>query len=254
MSNDPRPIIVVKKVTKRGGGHHGGAWKVAYADFVTAMMAFFMVMWIIGMDDSVKGAIESYFQNPVGFQQGGSSGGTPVGLGAPSNPMPAHLVARQIEEQRYREIGEKIEMRLQADDGLGEIAAQVEIVMTEQGLRIELVEGDDGDTFFAAGSATLTTPAARALRIIAGEISPSSAPVVLEGHTDARPYLGSGGYTNWELSTDRANAARRQMESSGLGRDRVQEVRGHADRALRVQADAYDNANRRVSILLPFTH
>lgn len=253
---NPRPVIIVKKVRKVQGGHNGGAWKVAYADFVTAMMAFFLVMWIISLDDSVRSAVEGYFQNPIGYQDGAAVSRNLIDFDAsqpPSSAMPVHLVARQIEEHRYREIGERIEMRLRADDGLGEIAAQVEIVMTEQGLRIELVEGEDGETFFAAGSAILKPPAARAIRIIARELGATDAPVVLEGHTDAAPYADAGAYSNWELSADRANAARRQIESSGLGPGRVAEIRGHADRALRVPHDPYDNENRRVSILLPFT-
>jgi chemotaxis protein MotB len=252
-----RPIIIVKKVKKGHAGHHGGAWKVAYADFVTAMMAFFMVMWIVGMDQSVKSAVEGYFQNPIGFQEGKASTRNVIEMGnapkPPSSLTPVEVVKRQIEEKRYEEIGEKIEMKLEAEDGLGSIAAQVEIVMTEQGLRIELVEGDDGETFFEVGSSALKPPAVRALRIIGGELGASTAPIVVEGHTDSAPYSNNRGYTNWDLSTDRANAARRSMESSGLGTGRIAEIRGYADKQLRVEENPYDNSNRRISILLPFT-
>lgn len=256
MSNEKRPIIVVKKV-KKGHAHHGGQWKVAYADFVTAMMAFFMVMWIIGMDQAVKSAVEGYFQNPIGFSEGRASSTNLIEMGSapkpPSSIMPVQVVARQIETQRYQDIGEKIEMELESTDGLGTIAAQVEIVMTDQGLRIELVEGDDGDTFFAFGSTGLKPAAERALRVIGGELRLTTAPIVVEGHTDAVPYANRDGYTNWELSSDRANAARRAMEASPLGRGRVAEIRGYSDRQLRVPDDPQDNANRRISILLPFT-
>ncbi|MEX2584018.1 MAG: flagellar motor protein MotB [Gemmatimonadota bacterium] len=256
MSNDKRPIIIVKKVVK-AQGHHGGAWKVAFADFMTAMMAFFLVMWIVGMDEGTKEAIEGYFQNPLGVSTGQGAPMNLIDLGAaassPASMMPVQLVARQIEEQRYRDIGEKIRIQLEGEDGLGEIAAQVEIVMTDQGLRIELVEGDDGDTFFTSGSANLQRAASRALGLIAGELRASSAPIVVEGHTDAAQYSNNTGYNNWDLSADRANTARRAMEGAGLGRGRIAEVRGYADRQLRITGDPYDNANRRISILLPFT-
>ena len=256
-SQEKRPIIIVKKVTKGHGGHHGGSWKVAYADFVTAMMAFFMVMWIIGMDQATKSAIEGYFQNPIGFQQGAASTMNMIELGSapkpPSSIMPVQVVARQIEEQRFRDIGEKIQAKLEGEAGLGDLAAQVEIVMTDQGLRIELVESEDGETFFEAASSTLKPAAARALTVIANELGGATGPVVVEGHTDAQPYSGANGYTNWELSSDRANAARSAMERSGLSRGRVAEIRGYADKHLRKPDAPFDNANRRISILLPYT-
>ena len=231
------------------------AWKVAYADFVTAMMAFFMVMWIIGMDESTKSAIEGYFQNPVGFSQG--TGSNPISLNANPPPapvkLPVQMVARQIEEQRYKDIGEKIQLELEGPEGLGDLAAQVEVVMTEQGLRIELVEGGDGEMFFGFGSSNLKPAAAKALRIIAAEIGASDASIVLEGHTDAAAFTTPNGYTNWELSADRANAARQAMERAGISPRRVAEVRGYADRHPRLKGDPYDKSNRRISILLPFS-
>ena len=252
-----KSIIIVKKVKKGHAGHHGGAWKVAYADFVTAMMAFFMVMWIIGMDQSTKSAIEGYFQNPVGFSSGAQSSNSPISLGsAPQQAgslSPFHVVSRKIEEQQYKEIGEKIKLKLEGPDGLGEIAAQVEVVMTDEGLRIELIEGGDGEMFFGFGSAQLKPAADRAIRIIAAEMGASNNGVVLEGHTDAARYATRTGYTNWELSADRANAARRVLEDAMPGVDRVVAVRGYADQHLRVAENPLDPANRRISILLPFS-
>jgi chemotaxis protein MotB len=249
--------VIIKKVKKGHGGHHGGAWKVAYADFVTAMMAFFMVMWIIGMDQSVKSAIEGYFSNPMGFDEGPSSTMNIIKMGASPQPqtsiLPVQLLNRRIEQQRYKDIGEKIKLELNAQDGLGDLAAQVEVVISDEGMRIELIEGDDGETFFAFGSAVLKPAAERAIRIIAQELQASTAPLVLEGHTDARQYQPTSSYSNWELSADRANAARRQMERAGLGTNRVSEIRGHADKFLRVPENPLDNANRRISILLPYT-
>lgn len=257
MAKEQKSIIIVKKVVKGRHGHHGGAWKVAYADFVTSMMAFFMVMWIVGMDQSTKTAIEGYFRNPVGFSDGSSTSMSPVNLlGNPPKPAsgttPIRVVARQIEEQRFKDLAQKIEVQLQSEDGLGAIAAQVEIVITEEGLRIELIEGGEGEMFFAFGSADLKAEAERALQIIASQLKSSPAPVVLEGHTDAAGY-NRPDFSNWELSADRANAARRAMERSGLAPRRIVEVRGYADRHLRVANDPLAKSNRRISILLPFT-
>jgi len=255
MSKDKKPIIVVKKVKKAHAGHHGGSWKVAYADFVTAMMAFFMVMWILGMDESTRKSIESYFSHPLG---GAPSVGSGLGISPIPHPAstagetkPFSLVTRRFEEQRFEELGERIKERLEGPDGLGELSAQVEVVITDEGLRIELVEGKDGELFFEFGSAVLKPAAARALKVIASELRTEPGPVVVEGHTDSAP-LDRRGYTNWELSADRANAARRSLEGSGLGTRRLREVRGLADRFLRIPDNPLDPANRRISVLLPF--
>lgn len=257
MAKEKKTIVVVRRVRKTHGGHHGGSWKVAYADFVTALMAFFMVMWILGLDEGVRGAIETYFTNPTGsiVASSGAAGVSPLAVGnsAPAGSMrPFTLVSRATERRRFAEIGDRIEARLGSSDELGSIAAQVEIVLTEEGLRIELVEGDGGDLFFELGSAVLKPAAERALAVIASELRGAAAPVVVEGHTDAAPARRAA-YTNWEISADRANAARRAMEVAGLGRDRMQEIRGHADRHLRDPANPLNPANRRISILLPFT-
>ncbi len=255
MSAD-RKIVIVRKVKKGHAAHHGGSWKVAYADFVTAMMAFFMVMWILGLSEDVKTSIENYFSNPTGsvMANSGAMGVSPlpVGTSTPSGEMkPFMLVTRATEQRSFEEIGDRIEARLRSSDGLGSISAQVEIAMTEEGLRIELVEGEGGDLFFALGSAVLKPAAAEALAVIAGELRGASAPIVVEGHTDATPTRRAW-YTNFELSADRANAARRAMEDAGLTRDRVREIRAHADRYLRDPENPLNPANRRISILLPF--
>jgi chemotaxis protein MotB len=256
MSKDKK-IIVVRRVKKGHGGHHGGSWKVAYADFVTAMMAFFMVMWILGLDEGVKSAIENYFSNPTGnmIVTNGAVGVSPLPVGAstPSGEMkPFMLVSRAAEERRFQEIGDRIEAKLGSSDGLDSIAAQVEVVMTQEGLRIELVEGEGGDLFFELGSAVLKPAAGKALAVIAAELRGATAPIVVEGHTDSSPSR-RGWYTNFELSADRANAARRAMEGAGLSRSRMEEIRGHADRQLRDRENPLNPANRRISILLPFT-
>lgn len=253
---DRRPLIVVRKKKKVVGGHHGGSWKVAYADFVTAMMAFFLVMWIIGMDEQTKQAIEGYFSNPVGYKRGYSAGASPLSSGnSPSTVRkpPVRLVIRAYELQRFEAVAQRLEDRLDKEASALGLGRMVEITVTEHGLRIELIEGGRGDTFFSLGSAAPTTRARHALHLIASELRGIPNPIVVEGHTDAVSYGTRTGYGNWELSADRANVARRLLEESGVTTDRIIGVRGLADRNLRVPTDPLDPRNRRISILLPFS-
>jgi chemotaxis protein MotB len=256
VAKDQRPIII-KKVVKKGHAHHGGSWKVAYADFVTAMMAFFMVMWILGMDEETRKSIEGYFAaNPSGVTHGYASGVSPIAKGttpAAARVQPLKFVARTTQAQEFRQLADKIEARLEGPDGLGTISAQIEVVVTEEGLRIELIEAQDGETFFGFGSAELKPAALRALRIIGAQLKESSSsPIVVEGHTDSAPF-GSAGYSNWELSSDRAQAARRALNSSGIPSSRIQHIRGYADQHLRNPKNPLDPSNRRTTILLPFS-
>lgn len=250
----PERIVIVRKKKTSSGDGGGGAWKVAYADFVTAMMAFFMVMWIMGMDPDVKHLIQGYFNNPVGFQRSFSGGDNILSVGNSPVHIELHRLAmltRDHQRRRFEAVREQIEWRLAATDELGGLEAQVEIVLTEEGLRIELVESSDGETFFAFASAELKPAARTALAIIAEELGQLQNDVMIEGHTDSVQY-GSRRYTNWELSVERANTARRAMEEAGMEESRIREVRGYADRQLRVPDNPQDGANRRVSILLPF--
>ena len=250
---DKKTIIIVKKKARGHGGHHGGAWKVAYADFVTAMMAFFMVMWILGMDQNLRNSIEGYFSNPVGFKKGYTAGKSPLSSGnSPGNVQstPIRLVARRQEEQQLDSTGGRIKSRLK-DAGLAAIGDRIEIIQTSAGLRIELAEGKSGQEFFGVASTTMTATMKKTLEIVAQELAPLRNPIVIEGHTDAAQYAGL--YSNWELSADRANAARRVMEEAGLNPARVEEVRGMADRQLRNPENPLDPRNRRISIFLPFT-
>jgi chemotaxis protein MotB len=253
VKGDKRPIIIVRKKAHAHGGHHGGAWKVAYADFVTAMMAFFMVMWILGMDETVKNSIEGYFSNPIGFKKGYSSGRSPLSSGNSPGTVkttPLRLVNRQQEEEEMKAAGEGIKAKLM-EAGLKQIGDRIEIVRTSEGLRIELAEGANGHEFFDVASASMTSSMKRTLEIVAQELAPLRNPIIIEGHTDAAQYAGL--YSNWELSADRANAARRVMEGAGLNSARVVEVRGMADRELRDRANPLDPSNRRITIFLPFT-
>ena len=197
------------------------SWKVAYADFVTAMMAFFLVMWIIGMDEQTKQAIEGYFSNPVGYKRGYSAGASPLSSGSSPSAVrqpPVRLIIRAYEQKRFSEVSQRLEERFRAEGGAMDLGPMVEVTVTEAGLRIELIEGGRGDTFFGIGSSAPTERARGALGVIAGELRGLANPVVLEGHTDAAQYGASGSYTNWELSADRANAARRILESAGVSR------------------------------------
>lgn len=247
-------VIVVKKKVHSHGGHHGGAWKVAYADFVTAMMAFFMVMWILGMDQNLRNSVEGYFSNPVGFKKGYTAGKSPLSSGNSPGTVqttPMKLIYRRDQEEKdLGGVGGRIKSRLK-EAGLAAIGDRIEIVQTSQGLRIELAEDQTGNEFFSVASATMTPTMKKTLEIVAQELTPLRNPLVIEGHTDASQYAGL--YSNWELSADRANAARRVMEAAGLPPARVVEVRGLADRQLRNPANPLDPRNRRITIFLPFT-
>ncbi|MDP1858879.1 MAG: flagellar motor protein MotB [Gemmatimonadaceae bacterium] len=247
-------VIIVKKIKKAGHGHHGGSWKVAYADFVTAMMAFFMVMWILGMDDQTKKAIEGYFSSPVGFKKGYSSGSSPLSSG--SSPAAVkresiQMALRQVQEKRFLAVQENLRSRIDSMALVGKLRAKVEVTVSRAGLRIELIEDEHGDTFFPISSAVMTEQGHLALNAIAQDLVNLENPVVIEGHTDAARYA-SASYTNWELSADRANAARRILETYGLKTDRIIEVTGLADKQLRYPTEPLNPSNRRISILLPF--
>jgi len=250
-----KKIVIVKKKVAGGGGHHGGSWKVAYADFVTAMMAFFMVMWILGMDDQTKQAIEGYFANPVGYKKGYGAGSSPMANGSSISISRSTLrmIVRSTEQRSFERLKESILKKLAANDSLRKLDAEVEVLVTKDGLRIELVESERGDVYFPLGSAQMTSTTALVLSLVGGELAVLEHPVILEGHTDGAKFGVDASYTNWELSADRANAARRVLLSSGLAPTRIEEVRGYADTRPRVTNDPMAPANRRISILLPYT-
>ncbi|MCC7126192.1 MAG: OmpA family protein [Acidobacteria bacterium] len=243
MKPDVQPIIIIKK---KGGhhGHHGGAWKVAYADFVTAMMAFFLVMWLVGQSPQVKSAVAGYFRDPGIFDQQKSNGPIDMG-GGPAEPS----VAPPSEVQALTAAAAHIEAALTAMPGLTNLKEQIEMTVTPEGLRIELVE-QEGSSFFNSGSAVLLGQSEQMLGIIAAELAQLTNSVVIEGHTDRTPYADPSRYSNWELSADRANAARRSMEIGGLKPGQIQSVRGLADTELRLPDAPLDQRNRRVSIMV----
>jgi chemotaxis protein MotB len=251
---DDKKIIIINRRKKAHHGHHGGAWKVAYADFVTAMMAFFMVMWILGMDENLKRAVEGYFSNPIGFKKGYSSGQSPLSSGASVASMrreQVEIATREMQTRKFEKAAEHLRERIDSLKKTGSLDARIDIQVNADGLRIELVEDRHGDTFFRFGSSEMKVAGRIALSQIAAELAQLENPVIIEGHTDAAPYRRVD-YGNWELSSDRANAARRIIVQEGLRSARIVEVTGMADRQLKYPFDPLNASNRRISIRLPF--
>ena len=233
-----RPIIILKK--KGGhGGHHGGAWKVAYADFVTAMMSLFIVLWLLNTSKPVKEAIAGYFKDPSGNASkiGSNMAGAGENFILTKDNMPK--LKDQL-EQKIREIRD-----------FDKLKSHVEMTVTSEGLRIELTEAAAG-TFFDSGSAKLNADGRDLLIRLAQELCKLPNKLSIEGHTDSKPYPGTANYTNWELSTDRANAARRLMQANGIGPDQITQVRGFADMRLRKADNPLDPSNRRISIIVQY--
>jgi chemotaxis protein MotB len=237
MSTKAQPIIVIRKKGHHGG-HHGGAWKVAYADFVTAMMALFIVLWLMNSSDKIKKAVAGYFNDPKGTAS--LMGTTMSGNG---------IAVTLKTEDKMKLLKEKLEEEIRAKKELEKLSKQIEITITAEGLRIELLEGEKG-TFYQSGSAQLSERGQELLALLAGELKNLPNGLLIEGHTDAAPYASGNGYSNWELSADRANAARRLLQQDGVRGDQVTQVRGYADQMLRLKAKPYDASNRRISILV----
>ena len=232
-----QPIIVRKKVVH--GGHHGGAWKVAYADFVTAMMALFIVLWLMTSSDQVKKAVAGYFRDPTGA--GAQTGSGQAGLGE----------GVQIGRDDMHHLKDKLEAAMQQMPALEKLKDQVAMTVTGEGLLIELMESERG-TFFESGNALPSGTGKEMLEMLAAELGRMPNRLVIEGHTDSRPFSGNGAYSNWELSADRANMARRLMQTAGLRVDQVAAVRGYADQRLRDAKHPEDAANRRVTIIVQY--
>jgi len=237
MTAKTQPIIVIKK--KGGhGGHHGGAWKVAYADFVTAMMSLFIVLWLMGSSEKVKKAVAGYFNDPKGT--GSLLGTTMTGTGE---------AVKEASTDDLEKLKDKLEKEIQARKDLEKLSKQIEITVTPEGLRIELLEGKNG-TFYEIGSAKLSASGQALLSLLASELKTLPNSLLIEGHTDATPYSDDNGYSNWDLSADRANSARRLLQQDGVRTDQVTQVRGYADQMLRVKSNPTDPSNRRISILV----
>lgn len=284
MEPNEQPIIVKKKKRSDHHGHHGGAWKVAYADFVTAMMAFFLVMWILGLSPDNRQRIASFFRDPGLFsfltgkkipidQQltAGSYGSKGNDPGTQDNFIESQkrweralldTLAERLREraladsiaaaQKLAQAAEQLKAKLaelSTQPRFQELLRNVMLELGPEGLRIELLETKES-VFFEVGSAQLRPAAVKLLQEITPILRQLPNPVVLEGHTDSRPYANGKLYSNWELSADRANSARKVLEASGLQPGRISGVYGFADRRLRNKLNPFDPSNRRVSILV----
>jgi chemotaxis protein MotB len=254
----PTIRIVKKKIV--AGGHHGGSWKVAYADFVTAMMAFFMVMWIISMDQATKEIVQDFFNSPfsttrskAGISNLAMGGRSPIAIGGGVglNVKNWRELAMEMQRDLLNKAKHTLKSRFDENKDLGSLKDQVQMKMTPYGLSIELIEARKAP-FFDSGSAVLPPRTVEVLQTIAKEMGKLPNPIWIEGHTDRAQYDPGAGYTNWELSADRANAARRVMEASGLKKRQVIEVRGFADTRLRKPESPTDPSNRRVAIVVLF--
>ena len=232
-----QPIIVIKK--KGGhGGHHGGAWKVAYADFVTAMMSLFIVLWLLSSSEKVKKAVAGYFRDPSGTAT--LTGTTLTGTGE---------TVSLVSADNLQKLKDKLEQEIAARKDLQKLSKQIQITITPEGLRIELIEDKNG-TFYESGSARLSDKGQELLALLATELKTLPNNLLIEGYTDAAKYSSDADYTNWELSADRANSARRLMQENGVRENQVTQVRAYADQILRVKNNPYDPSNRRISILV----
>lgn len=286
--NHKEQPIIIKKIKKGGGhGHHGGAWKVAYADFVTAMMAFFIVMWILASSEEVKQKVSEYFNHPERFELftgEKKTGPLPVDLviGQSINnsgndgdnmakgssvisfdkELADTLTDRLIEKakidsieasKRVQEVGSQLQRKFEdlmtERPELEEILSSIKIEMTKEGLRIELMETSES-LFFEVGSAVVRPEAITVLKQLALEIGKLPNFVEIEGHTDSRPYTTKTGYNNWDLSSDRALAARRLLDLNGLWEGQNIKVTGFADKNLRNPLNPFDASNRRISIII----
>jgi len=238
MATTTRPIIVVKK--KAGhGGHHGGAWKVAYADFVTAMMALFIVLWLMNSSKQIQEAVGGYFKDPsgtsklVGTDQRGSGDNF------------------SLTKDNMAMLKEQLQKAVRKMDDFDKLKNQIQMTVTAEGLRIELLESAKG-TFFESGNTRPNDDGKELLVLLAQELGKLPNKLSIEGHTDSKPYARTGDYGNWELSSDRANSARRLMQENGVREDQVAQVRGFADQRLRTPSNPLDPSNRRISLIVQY--
>ncbi|MCC6535490.1 MAG: flagellar motor protein MotB [Burkholderiales bacterium] len=274
-SDDSQRPIIIRRVKKGGGGHHGGAWKIAYADFVTAMMAFFLLMWLLG--STARGdlqGIAEYFQTPLHVAMGGG-----VGSGDSSHVLKAggkdltrlegqvkqgeieapkrtvNLKAAQqelarIEKQKLSELKGRLESVIETIPALQQFKSQLLIDITADGLRIQIVD-EQNRPMFAIGSATLQSYTRDILREIAKVLNDVPNRIAISGHTDAHPYSGGErGYSNWELSADRANASRRELMAGGMDETKIARVVGLASSVLFDPDNPHNPSNRRISIIV----
>ncbi len=273
MAKDDQQQIIVKRIKKSGGGHHGGAWKIAYADFVTAMMAFFLLMWLLG--STAKGdlaGIAEYFATPLKVaMQGGSGagdatsliqgGGTDLTRKAGQQKKGENEVEKTVpnmkaaeaerarqEKNRLLELKARLDAAIDANEALKPFKKQLRVDLTPDGLRIQIVD-EQNRPMFDSGSAALKEYTKAILRELGLLMNDVPNKISLSGHTDAKPYSsGERGYSNWELSADRANASRRELIAGGIAENKMIRVIGQGAAVPLEKDDVYNPANRRISI------
>ena len=251
-----KPKIIIKKVRKKGhNDHHGGSWKVAYADFVTAMMAFFLLLWLITMVAPERRArVAAYFKEFNIFEKSGSSmflneqGGVTGEAGGAFGKMDKNFGKGITDMSNPEAVGRSIRQQIAAR--LADVQDQVAVEVADDGLRIQLIDSE-GRPLFKLGSSELSPNAVKILLVIAESIQSLDNRIAIEGHTDALSYA-SARYTNWELSTERASAARKELEKDGLNPDRIYRVSGFAATEPLIRDNPGDPRNRRISIILLF--
>lgn len=277
MAEDNSKPIIVKKVRKAGHGHHGGAWKIAYADFVTAMMAFFLLMWLLGSTtEEEKQAISDYFQNPSPIAGPGGASVSMIKLGGgqdvtytegdtkrgvneedkveatrPMSPEIAEVGKISVDDKmRLLELKQALEEAIEASAALKPFKDQLLLEITHEGLRVQIID-KEGRPMFAMGSSRLQPYTAQILRELAQVITQVPNKISLSGHTDATPYTKfSSNYTNWELSADRANASRRELIRGGMAEDKIVRVVGLSSSVLLDKDNPTNPINRRISIIV----
>jgi chemotaxis protein MotB len=221
--------------------HRGGAWKVAYADFVTALMALFIVLWLISSGREVREAVSGYFRDPRGYHRltGSAHAGSGEGLA--------------VDKSNINQLRQKLEQAFRDLPGFEKFSQYVRVTVTGEGLRIELLEKDSG-MFFETGSPRPTENGRRLFDLLAQQLRSMPNTIAIEGHTDSRPFHTQGvdAYGNWELSFDRANMARRVMLGAGLRAEQIAEIRGYADRHILITSDPTDSRNRRISVIMKY--
>ncbi|XKH01469.1 flagellar motor protein MotB [Marinobacter nauticus] len=257
--------IIIKRKKKVVGGHHGGSWKVAFADFATAMMAFFLVMWLTATaTPEQKLAVEGYFKDPVGFTEGGSP--SPVDLEGSASviqestqdvaPNQIQLkdetvdqLSETLEQRRMQELFQELQERIEQSETLKEFKDQLLIDITDEGLRIQIVDRS-GRPMFDSGRAELKYYSQDILFELADTLGTVNNKLSITGHTDSTPFSGRPGYTNWELSADRANTARRALVAGGVRPDQIARVVGLSDSVLFDKENPRAPVNRRISIIV----
>ena len=267
-----RPIVI-KRIKKVAGGHHGGAWKIAYADFVTAMMAFFLLMWLLGSSTKAKlEGISEYFKTPlkVALSGGSSVANTDsilVGGGEDFTRQEGQVLKGVVKEEKVDEktkkvlreraerirlegLKKKIEQAIEANPSLKKFENQLLLDITSDGLRIQIVD-EQNRPMFALGRADLQPYTKTILREIGKMLNDVPNKISLSGHTDAKPFpSGDKGFSNWELSADRANTSRRELVAGGMDTDKVLKVVGLSSAVLFDKNDAFNPINRRISIVV----